>query len=245
MVVKFQFPRMELAAPTFQAVASRTDSSIEDEAAGAARAKFRTASAQFRAAEKARIARANSEMRQRLLNVTSRTNDGNGLLGSTPNYDWHAEALLQENYSRRLEVAAAMWYLKEQNDAYALHQQRMANMGSAIDDDTEDDATGEARATLRAEAQARREQQQVALKMRNAAYFALISKAKPTVDTKIWDDGAGSAGAMRSVVAARSRARKAEEARVLEQENIAFNERLANVRPRTDDGDGCLDDVNA
>ncbi len=43
---------------------------------------------------------------------------------------------------------------------------------------------------------------------------------------------------MRSVVAARSRARREEAERVLDEKNDEMRERLANVHSRTDDGDG-------
>ena len=84
----------------------------------------------------------------------------------------------------------------------------------------------------------RRSMQEAALKAENAKYFQRIASASAVTDTKIWDDGEGSAGAMRSVVAAQSRARKAEEARQLAAHNAAAKERLANVHSKTDDGDG-------
>ena len=43
---------------------------------------------------------------------------------------------------------------------------------------------------------------------------------------------------MRSVVAARSKARKEEEARQLAEENEDLETRLSQVQSRTDDGDG-------
>ena len=46
------------------------------------------------------------------------------------------------------------------------------------------------------------------------------------------------AGAMRSVVAAQSKSRKAEEARQLKKENAAHRKSLSNVHAKTDDGDG-------
>ena len=57
-------------------------------------------------------------------------------------------------------------------------------------------------------------------------------------DSKIWDDGEGSAGAMRSVVAARSAARKEEEARQLDERNTERKQRLGKVHSKVDDGDG-------
>ena len=118
----------------------------------------------------------------------------------------------------------------------------MANITSAIDDNTEDDATGEARARLRAESEARRLVQAEALLSANERYYALITQAQSHLDTRIWDDGEddgeGSAGAMRSIVAAQSRERVHQEKLRLEQENAVLSERLAHVTAQTDDGDG-------
>lgn len=65
-----------------------------------------------------------------------------------------------------------------------------------------------------------------------------LSQVQAVTDNKIWDDGEGSAGAMRSVVAAQSRARKEEEAKQLAAQNAAHKKSLANVHAAVDDGDG-------
>ena len=118
-------------------------------------------------------------------------------------------------------------------------------MTSAIDDDTEDDATGESRARLRADSAARRQAQNDALRSANALYFAIINKTQTKTDSKVWDDGEGSAGAARSIVAAQSRARKEAERRQLEKDNAARVIRLSQVYAKVDDGDGHLDDIDA
>jgi hypothetical protein len=137
--------------------------------------------------------------------------------------------------TKRLEVeksyrdAAADWYLKQAEERYRVHQQRLASMTSAIDDDTEDDATGESRARLRAESAARRQAQDDALRSANALYFAIINKTQSKTDSKVWDDGEGSAGAARSIVAAQSRARKEAERHQLEEDNASRVMRLSQL----------------
>ena len=76
------------------------------------------------------------------------------------------------------------------------------------------------------------------LKEQNRLFFARIKKAQPVTDTKIWDDGAGSAGEARVLVAAQSKAKKIEEAKKLASENQAYRKRVAQVGSVTDDGDG-------
>ena len=118
------------------------------------------------------------------------------------------------------------------------HQERLANMRPAIDDDTEDDATGAARARLRAQAAARRQAETASIRAANAAMRARIRNIQAATDNKIWDDGAGSAGAARDVYAQRSRVRKAAEAQRLEAENNTYSKRISSVVAATDDGDG-------
>ena len=117
------------------------------------------------------------------------------------------------------------------------HIKRLPTITSSIDDDTEDDATGEARARLREESETRRRAEAQELRERNKEYRAALSSVTSLTDSKIWDDGEGSAGAMRSVVATRSQARKAEEAKQLAAENEENRSRLSKVTSRTDDGD--------
>lgn len=100
----------------------------------------------------------------------------------------------------------------------------------------QDDATGEARARLRVESARRRSEAEAERRRQNAEYFARLRKTKTLTDSKIWDDGEGTAGAMRSVVAARSRARKQEEKETLRSQNAALQRRLHEAGSRTDDG---------
>ena len=67
--------------PHLAKVAVRTDCNLDDEAAGAARQTYREASASRRAQEAARIKAANKANKQRLLAMTAKTNDGDGLIG--------------------------------------------------------------------------------------------------------------------------------------------------------------------
>ena len=66
----------------------------------------------------------------------------------------------------------------------------------------------------------------------NATFFAVVLKAKPVVDSKIWDDGPQSAGAFRAVRARVKAAAK--EALELRRRNIELKERLKNIKAKTD-----------
>ncbi len=227
-------------------VKSKIDTNVDDEPAGLARRKFRLTSESHRAAEAARIAKENRELRQRLLAVKAKSDDGDGLFGSGLVVDWRKDMntkrlVLEQNY----RAAAADWYLRQMKVHDRQHRRRLSSMTSAIDDDTEDDATGEKRAWLRAQSAERRRAEEDALRAANAVYFTLIKEAQTKLDTKVWDDGEGSAGAARSIVAAQSRARREAERRRLEEENYAHSQRLAQVCAKIDDGDGHLDGTNA
>jgi len=222
--------------PDGRVIESRTDTKIGDEEAGIARATFAENAQRRRKEEKERIAAANEENKKRLLAIKSKTDDGDGLIGmaKTPTATLHKghdelRAVRDKIESDRLER------VKREN---AEHKARLAATKPKTDDDVEDEATGQDRVRLRAESAKRRGAQQEALKQANAQYFQRIRGATTVTDTKVWDDGEGSAGAMRSVVAAQSRARKEEEARHLAEHNAEVKERLANVHSKTDDGDG-------
>ena len=117
------------------------------------------------------------------------------------------------------------------------HREKLTNAKPTIDDDTEDDATGEARARLKAESAARKEAEAEALRASNREYFARINSVSTLTDSKIWDDGEGSAGAARAIVARESAARKKEEARMLALSNKEAQLKLSQVKAKTDDGD--------
>ena len=118
------------------------------------------------------------------------------------------------------------------------HRERLANAGPVITDDVEDVATAETRKNLKLASAAKREEAQEAIQAANSVYFERLSSVAALTDSKIWDDGEGSAGAMRSVVAAQSEERKKKEAAELAKRNKGLKERLANVEAKTDDGDG-------
>ena len=101
------------------------------------------------------------------------------------------EASRDELGDLRERIQAEYWERVEAENA--AHRERLTNSRSAIDDNTEDDATGEARARLRAESAARRTAALERQKLLNKKFFAHIRTAKSAIDTKIWDDGVGSA----------------------------------------------------
>lgn len=220
-----------------KSVKSRTDTNIDDEAVGVARTTYREAAESRRAEENARIAHENHEHRQRLLAIKPSTDDGDGI-GVGNNTEW-LEATRQrvEQYAQFRQQAASA-YLDRAWEAHAVHRHKLANMQSSIDDDTEDDATGEARAKLRAQSAARREVEAEALRMRNLQMRARINSIQAKTDSKVWDDGEGSAGAMRVVVARESKARRKAEAQSLAMSNKEHQRRVANATAATDDGDG-------
>ena len=84
----------------------------------------------------------------------------------------------------------------------------------------------------------RRQAETASIRAANAAMRARIRNIQAATDNKIWDDGAGSAGAARDVYAQRSRVRKAAEAQRLEAENNTYSKRISSVVAATDDGDG-------
>ena len=67
--------------PKFASIAPRIDTSLDDEAAGAARKTFAEEAARKRAEEAARVKAANLENRKRLASIKAKTDDGDDLLG--------------------------------------------------------------------------------------------------------------------------------------------------------------------
>ena len=98
----------------------------------------------------------------------------------------------------------------------AVHFKNLANIKPTIDDDTEDDATGEARARLKAESLQAREAAEAARKAAVKAYFARI-KSKTTVVDDLMDTEA--AAVARKRYAAESKARKEAEQAEIKREN--------------------------
>ena len=115
----------------------------------------------------------------------------------------------------------------------AEHRERLANMQPTIDDNTEDDATGEARARAREASDARRREQAAALRQKNREIRARLRSIGAAIDSKIWDDGEGSAGAARSMYAAQSRARKEHQAQMMRQQNSAYASRMRSAHAST------------
>ena len=198
-VFLFTHPPPHLAK---EKIVPRTDCNLDDEAAGAARHTLREASATRRAQEEARIKADNRANKTRLLAITSKTNDGDGLIGggsvvSSPGSPgsvtsqssiWLHDAV---SFAQSVANAAQAQQRKEQ----AAHRDKIKYMKSSIDDDTEDDATGEARARLKVESAARKKAEAEARRAENADFFARIRGVTTLTDSKIWDDGEGSAGA--------------------------------------------------
>jgi hypothetical protein len=181
--------QLRAAMGKYDHIAARTDDDIGDEEAGRMRARLAEDSRARKAAEAARIRKANEENRKRLAGITARTDDGDGLIGGgspgsspgtspwkmtsrspSPKRDELGEVrdLLQQRFKDRV---------KEENKA---HLEKLANIKPTIDDDTEDDATGEARARLKTESAERRKAEAQALRAKNAQFFSRVKKVGAT-----------------------------------------------------------------
>jgi len=198
---------------------------------------------QRRIDEAARIREANEVNKLRLSSIKAKIDDGDGQIGG-PATTW--SPLVDDTFYRvqamlRFRGWAADAYIDVSKNGHAAHIERLAEAKPSIGltfPDAEDAATSERRASLRAASAERRQAETAARKAHNAEYFARIGRAATVTDTQIWDDGDGSAGAMRSVVKKQSAYRKAEEAGHLAWANKVAKERLSNVQAKTDDGDG-------
>uniref|UniRef100_A0A7S2CBW9 Trichohyalin-plectin-homology domain-containing protein n=1 Tax=Haptolina brevifila TaxID=156173 RepID=A0A7S2CBW9_9EUKA len=111
---------------------------------------------------------------------------------------------------------------------------RLAYARPTIDDDTEDDATGERRAMLRVEAAAARKAKEEARKQANAKFFAGIKKAQTVIDTWIEDDGTEAAN-MRGVLHQRAVEQMEREALERKRRNKAIAKHLKDVHAVVDD----------
>lgn len=109
--------------------------------------------------------------------------------------------------------------IEEENKVYKDH---LKNAKPTIDDDTEDDATGEARARLRVEAAAAREAAEAERKAKARDFHAKIKAAHTVTDD--WMDTEAAAVA-RDRMAAESRARKATEQAAIAEANRALADR--------------------
>ena len=233
------FRRYELS-PELKNIKSRTDCHLDDEAAAVARTEHRQRSEQRRAEEAARIEAENFKNRERLSRVKEKVDDGDGP-------DEKADAsglrtLAMNDFAEQMAQA----YIQKSKAEFEEHRERVVNKATKIGEYKEDsslfpyypadDAIDAARSQLRDQSEARRQAEREAIRERNAEYFERVHSASSVTDTKIWDDGDGSAGAMRSVVAAQSKERKADELKQLAAKNQAMKDRLSKVVAKTDDG---------
>ena len=135
-------PRMFEHSPEMRSVVSRTDCSLDDEAAGRARLEFREASEKRRAEEQARIKEANRKNKERLANIKAKTDDGDGLEGGgspnmTNSFGFSSQVSLASTASsavsqrldglRSFSERAANVYLDKGWDDHAQHLERLAN----------------------------------------------------------------------------------------------------------------------
>jgi hypothetical protein len=213
---------------------SRKDGSTVD-----ARKKLAADKAAKKAAEAARIHRANQEMKARIM-AQGKGRDPKVL-------DAEVERQRKETARRRAEAkAAAKAELDAENRALAL---RRKNVKAVIDDDITDDVTidadgntivGAGRDAAAAASKARQEAESQRLARENAEYREMIANTVAKTDDDITDDvavdSAGNVviGAGRDAAAAASKASKEAEAEKLARENAAYRERIASTGAATD-----------
>ena len=213
---------------------SRKDGSTVD-----ARKKLAADKAAKKAAEAARIHRANQEMKARIM-AQGKGRDPKVL-------DAEVERQRKETARRRAEAkAAAKAELDAENRALAL---RRKNVKAVIDDDITDDVTidadgntivGAGRDAAAAASKARQEAESPRLARENAEYREMIANTVAKTDDDITDDvavdSAGNVviGAGRDAAAAASKASKEAEAEKLARENAAYRERIASTGAATD-----------
>jgi hypothetical protein len=114
------------------------------------------------------------------------------------------------------------------------HRERIANVRTKVDDDTEDDATGEARARARSVSIAKRQASAEALQQANVQHNRRMSSVQAAVDDDVMDDAAGRA---RVQFAEESRERKEAEAQQLAEANRQHEAKIAAMTAVTDDMD--------
>lgn len=131
--------------------------------------------------------------------------------------------------ARDMIAAKRRAQIEEENKVYKEH---LANAKPTIDDDTEDDATGEARARLRVESAAARQAAEAERKAKAREFHAKIKAATTVTDD--WMDTEAAALA-RDRMASESKARKAAEQAAINEANKAMAERLSKVKALTDD----------
>ena len=178
---------------SYQSVQARIDATIDDEAAGEMRKTLAAEASERRKEERRRIVLANKANKKRLLAITAKTDDGDGLMGGAEPPPWMTKSMagLSRPGSPMRDELGAMRDLMKQRERdriakdNAEYKSKLANIAPTIDDDTEDDATGEARALLKLDSAQRFRAKAKAMSRRNAEYFARVRQAQPTLDTKV------------------------------------------------------------
>ena len=222
-----------LLSPTLNQITTRTECHLDNEAAAVARIEFKKRSAAKRAEELARIERENEINRQHLAGVKEKVDDGDGP-------DEKADASGMRTLAMKsFQENMAQVYIAKSKSELAEHLTRLASASTTIvAHPTEtypyypaNDSIAKARAHFREIAYARRQAEAQALRERNAAYQERLQNTSSVTDSKIWDDGEGSAGAMRSVVAAQAKERARQKQREIAAQNVEMKNRLSMVGP--------------
>ena len=200
---------------------SRTDSNIEDDAAGEARLRLAAASKARTSAEAAELTKANAEMQLRMDDAGPRT-------------DFNIED--EAAGENRLRLAAASKARKEAEAATLARQNaeqrdRNRTTAAATDSNIEDEAAGARRLELAAASEARKEDEARRLAQKNEELRQRLRNGRPRIDTDITDEEAGAA---RREAAAAAQQRRAAQQRMLRQRNNEMQKRLRNMRSRTD-----------
>lgn len=168
-----------------------TDFDLTDDENGAvqaARQKAAAASAARREAEKAKLAKQNSDMRARLKATAARTDDDiTDDVGADGTVGGGRDEAAAESKARK---AAEAKQLAEEN---AARKAALKNVKAVTDDDVMDEAAGIARAEKAKESEERRKAEAKKLAEENAEYREMIASTTAKVDDDITDDPAGMA----------------------------------------------------
>jgi hypothetical protein len=212
----------------FGSTAARTDSNIEDEAAGARRVELAAESKARKQAEAADLSAQNQEYAKRNATTGLRTDANIEDEAAGARRIELAEAAKARRQKELAELKARSAKLREMN----------ASAGLRTDANIEDEAAGVARVRMAAESKARRLEQARALAKRNAELKARrdeIRSRGARTDDDITDEEAGQ---LRLRLAAESKHRRAVEARALARSNAEMRQKLKAMRSRTDHREG-------
>lgn len=206
-----------------EAVASRTDHSIEDDEAGAMRAELAAASESRREEEAAELARENAEAAQRLEEAMATVDDN---IEDEPAGIMRKE-LAAASEARREEEAEE---LARQNAEVA---ERLDAAGPKTDDNIEDEPAGMMRKELAVSSASRRSSLNEELARQNMAAARRRSLIGARIDTTIDDEAAGSARRKLQDLAS---ARRAAAAAELRKHNEDMRQRIHAIKVRSDEG---------